>query len=110
MITPISFDNLLSLKDTSGASLFIEVYNTSGELLIDLTLTGDMIGSDIIHETGNVIGNTADKIEEKPVNKPTTVKGGKLPNTAGNYMEALFFGLVLIGAAFFIFRKAGAVK
>lgn len=108
--TPISYQNLLNLKETNGASLLVEVYNTAGELLLDFILTGDMIGSDIIHESGNVIGNTKDKIESKPVNKPTTVKGAKLPNTAGNYMGTFLFGLVLLGAALFTFRKAGAVK
>ncbi|MEH6941843.1 processed acidic surface protein [Bacillus sp. JJ722] len=108
--TPVSFQDLLTLKDAKGASLLVEVYNTTGELLLDFILTGEMIGSDIIHESGNVIGTTTDKIETKPVNKPITEKGAKLPNTAGNYMGTFLFGLVLLGAAIFTFRKAGAVK
>ncbi|WP_042350742.1 processed acidic surface protein [Bacillus massiliigorillae] len=110
--TPISFENLLKLTDAKGASLFVEVYSTSGELLLDFTLTGEMINGDLVQKPGHIIENTKDKVVAKPiVNKEhKTEKGAKLPNTAGNYMGTFLFGLALLGAAIFTFRKAGAVK
>ncbi|MGM9926277.1 MAG: processed acidic surface protein [Bacillus sp. (in: firmicutes)] len=111
--TPVSFQSLLSLEDLQGASLLVEVYNKAGKFLLDFILTGEMIGSDMLEEVGGVIEKAPGKVVEKPVAKvdrPTTQKGAKLPNTAGDYMGTLLFGLALMAIAVFAFRKAGAAK
>lgn len=106
--TAISFENLMKLTDTNGASLFIEVYDHNGKLLLDLTLTGEDIGSDIIQDTGNIIQDSTNNTTKEPTK--TTIKGAKMPNTAGNYMGAFLVGITLLGAAFLTYRKVGAVK
>jgi processed acidic surface protein len=104
--TPISMAALMKLEDAKGASLFIEVYDLNGNLLLDLNLTPDMIGSEIITETGKDIQKAAEKIA--PVSH--TVKGAKMPETAGNYALQLLFGVMLMSASFLFIKKAGVLK
>lgn len=105
--TPVSFEALLQMTDTKGASLLIEMYNKNGDLLLDMILTGDMIGSDLIDDANKVITDTKEQVTDK---KPTTEKGAKMPNTAGNYAGTLLGGLLFLGASIFTFRKIGALK
>ncbi|MFS0782927.1 processed acidic surface protein [Bacillus sp. 1P06AnD] len=108
---PISFESLMKLEDAKGAGLLIEIYNNEGKLLLDMILTGDMIGSDLIHETGDAIQQTANHALKTPaVHKPLTVKGGKLPNTAGNYMGGLLAGVGLLAISFLALRKVKVAK
>ena len=110
--TPISFESLLQLTEANDASLFIEVYNLDGVLLMDLLLTGDMVESDLITNTGEVISDATNSVASNTsaASKPSTVKGGELPKTAGNYAGMLAIGTLLLGTAFFIFRKGRAIK
>jgi hypothetical protein len=69
-----------------------------------------------VKETGNdmkqsteVISKVAEvKKEKKKPAKPLhkTEKGGALPKTAGNYLLGALCGLVLMGIAFGLIRKA----
>ncbi|PJN87618.1 processed acidic surface protein [Bacillus sp. mrc49] len=123
--TNLSLEALFKLKDLNNASLLVSIYDLKGNLLLDFILTGEMIGSDLVKETGNdikqstqVISKVADVKEKNEVKKekkkkrPThkTVKGGVLPKTAGNYLLGSLIGLVMMGIAFGLIRKARLAK
>ncbi|MFJ7851764.1 processed acidic surface protein [Peribacillus frigoritolerans] len=114
--TNLSLEALFQLKELTNASLLVSIYDLNGHFLFDFTLTGEMIGSDLVKETGNdikqsteVISKVAEvKKEKKKPSKPEhkTEKGGVLPKTAGNYLFGALCGLVLMGIAFGLIRKA----
>lgn len=114
--TNLSLEALFKLKELTNASLLVSIYDLNGNFLFDFTLTGEMIGSDLVKETGNdmkqsteVIYKVAEvKKEKKKPAKPEhkTEKGGVLPKTAGNYLFGALCGLVLMGIAFGLIRKA----
>ena len=114
--TKLSLEALFQLKELTNASLLVSIYDLNGRFLLDFTLTGEMIGSDLVKETGNdmkqsteVISKVAEvKKEKKKPSKPEhkTEKGGVLPKTAGNYLFGALCGLVLMGIAFGLIRKA----
>lgn len=113
-VTPITFAALIKMDDINGADLLIKIYSNSGELLADMILTKEMFGSDFIEETGKNLKDTkeaakevkdaVDKVQAKtPVR---TVTGGKLPNTASDYLQNTLAGLSVILLGAFVFRKA----
>ncbi|WP_458353912.1 processed acidic surface protein [Peribacillus frigoritolerans] len=114
--TNLSLEALFQLKELTNASLLVSIYDLNGNFLLDFTLTGEMIGSDLVKETGNdikqsteVIAKVAEvKKEKKKPAKPEhkTEKGGVLPKTSGNYLFGALCGLVLMGIAFGLIRKA----
>ncbi|MCK2002086.1 processed acidic surface protein [[Brevibacterium] frigoritolerans] len=114
--TNLSLEALFQLKELTNASLLVSIYDLNVNFLLDFTLTGEMIGSNLVKETGNdmkqsteVISKVAEvKKEKKKPAKPEhkTEKGGVLPKTAGNYLFGALCGLVLMGIAFGLIRKA----
>ncbi|MFE5428443.1 processed acidic surface protein [Peribacillus simplex] len=118
--TNLSLEALFQLKELTNASLLVSIYDLNGNFLLDFTLTGEMIGSDLVKETGNDIKQSTEVIskvvevkkeKKKEKKKPTkpehkTEKGGVLPKTAGNYLFGALIGLMLMGIAFGLIRKA----
>lgn len=114
--TNLSLEALFQLKELTNASLLVSIYDLNGNFLLDFILTGKMIGSDLVKETGNDIKQSTKVIskvvevkkEKKKPAKPEhkTEKGGVLPKTAGNYLFGALIGLVLMGIAFGLIRKA----
>ncbi|WP_445489120.1 processed acidic surface protein [Niallia sp. 03133] len=107
----LSFDSLMTMKTTKGDDLLIEIYTKQGEFLADVLLTADMFGSELIKETGNDIKSVEKTIAKTPVKAKTvvkTVKGGKLPNTASDYMQNTLIGLAFIVAGTILFRRVRA--
>ena len=108
--TPISFESLLAIEDADGVSLLIEVYDLDGNLLLDAVLTGETINSDLITETGETITDVTQDAAKPSEKQASTIKGGVLPDTAGNYGASLLFGAGLLGAAALFMRKVRTVK
>ncbi|MBQ4866529.1 processed acidic surface protein [Priestia megaterium] len=121
---PLSLTDLINLEELKNASLKISLYTTDGKFLADMVITGDMFNSDIITDTGKEVEKSAEAVakpaqaqkpavekKQEPVKKQTngavqkTVKGGKLPETASNYVTNTLIGLVLVAAGFVLFRK-----
>ncbi|WP_332628504.1 processed acidic surface protein [Halalkalibacter flavus] len=111
---PVSLSTLMTMTSTDGYGLLIELYNKQGEFLADLLFTADMLGSDIIVETGKDLKKTEKVIvkqtekkpapaEKKPITK--TEKGAKLPKTASNYLVNAASGLAVALAGFAIYRR-----
>lgn len=116
----ISIETLLTLDTTNGFDLLIEVYNLQGAFLADILLTAEMFGSEIIVETGEDVKEVEEIISEAPAKKPTkpgihdgsespvtssTVKGGKLPKTAGDYALNTLIGLGIALIGFVLYRR-----
>lgn len=111
--TNLSLEALFQLKELTNASLLVSIYDLNGNFLLDFTLTGEMIGSDLVKETGNdmkqsteVISKVVEVKKEKKKPEYKTEKGGVLPKTAGNYLFGALCGLVLMGIALGLIRKA----
>ena len=128
---PITLATLLTLETVDGYDLLVEVYNTQGTFLADFILTNDLFGSDIIKETGEDIKVVEEEVTEEvkeeknvvvappalktpgkksekaPVKK--TVKGGKLPKTASDYLPNALFGLAIALAGVALFRRSKAM-
>jgi processed acidic surface protein len=121
---PLSLTDLINLEELKNASLKISLYTTDGKFLADMVITGDMFNSDIITDTGKEVEKSAEAVakpaqaqkpavekKQEPVKKQTngavqkTDKGGKLPETASNYVTNTLIGLVLVAAGFVLFRK-----
>ncbi|EGA88920.1 hypothetical protein GPDM_12891 [Planococcus donghaensis MPA1U2] len=116
---PVSLATLMTLQSTEGADLLIEIYNLKDVFLADVLLTADMFGSDLIADTGKDLGAVETIISTPTVTqKPTvstpsatkTVKGGKLPVTASNFVPTLLFGLALLLSGVILFRRLRAEK
>ncbi|WP_409298644.1 processed acidic surface protein [Peribacillus sp. SCS-26] len=123
---PITIADLLKLDELKGASLKIMLYNSKGEFLADLIITGEMVDSDAIQDKGNQIKESVKEVKQtnaapkkvkpahliKTAKKPDpshkTVNGAKLPKTASSYISNAAIGLILILSGFFLFRKLRA--
>ncbi|MGI1811313.1 processed acidic surface protein [Priestia sp. TGN 0903] len=120
----LSLTDLINLEELKNASLKISLYTTDGKFLADMVITGDMFNSDIITDTGKEVEKSAEAVakpaqaqkpavekKQEPEKQQTnsavqkTVKGGKLPETASNYVTNTLIGLVLVAAGFVLFRK-----
>lgn len=109
----LSLQQLMNIDDPKGASLLIAVYDNAGNFLLDVLFTPEMIGSDIIHQTGQDLKKTEQvvkQVQAKEMKTSKTVKGAKLPQTAGNYMAWTLLGVTLLGFAFLLKKKAGNVR
>jgi processed acidic surface protein len=104
---PISLETLMTMTSTQGYGLLIELYNKQGEFLADLFFTADMLGLDLIVETGKDLKETGNLIVKKDTKKPVkkTEKGAKLPKTASDYVTNTAAGLALVLAGFIIYRR-----
>ncbi|WP_175987247.1 processed acidic surface protein [Bacillus sp. Marseille-Q1617] len=105
----VSFETLMTMDTTNGYNLLMELYNKQGNFLADLLLTADMFGSELIQETGKdmkqaeEIVTAATPSGSEPLVK--TVKGGKLPKTASDYVGNTFVGLAFVLVGAFLFRR-----
>ncbi|MBD1379712.1 processed acidic surface protein [Metabacillus arenae] len=115
--TEIGLESLLRLTNLDGSKLLVSVYDLSGNFLLDFHLTPEMVGSDLIENTANDVKETNEVVEEvvekiekltSPSKSPKTVKGARMPETAGYYGEGLAAGAVLILAGVFLFRRKAA--
>ncbi|MFN2743977.1 MULTISPECIES: processed acidic surface protein [Bacillus] len=103
----VTLTTLVSADELKGASLLVEVYDLKGNFILDVLLTPEMIGSDLIHDTGSKVKQTqtAVKHDAKKSHVKKTVTGAKLPKTAGHYAEWSMLGFVLMAGGFFMVRR-----
>lgn len=111
----LSLMNLVSMKELINANLKINIYDLSGNLLADLIVTGEMVDSGTASEIGKEIDKAAEKAGEEVAKAPQstsastssvikTEKGGKLPNTAGNYGTNVLLGFMISLLGAFVYR------
>ena len=103
--TSLSTEELFRLEELNDAKLNISIYDVNGNLLLDFVITGEMFDSYLIQEAGQDLKEAPSIIEQAKA-APRTVKGGLLPKTAGNYLLNSVIGLLMIGLAYILFKKA----
>jgi processed acidic surface protein len=132
--TPLSLADLFQIEELKGANLKVFLYSEDGKFLADLIVTGEMVDSDTVIDTGEQIDESTKEAKEtikqvtiakpekqKPVlktdtaekrkviaqknDKYKTVKGAKLPKTASDYIPNALFGLFIALAGVLIYRK-----
>ncbi|MGF9891520.1 processed acidic surface protein [Priestia megaterium] len=72
---PLSFVDLMNLEELKGASLKVALSTTEGRFLADLIITGDMVDSDVLINTGEELQQSAEGakevVEENLAEKPS---------------------------------------
>ncbi|TDB50028.1 processed acidic surface protein [Bacillus sp. CBEL-1] len=118
---PLSLFDLMNMKELKNASLKINLYTADGKFLADMIITGEMVDSDTVANTGKSIEKSAQNVnnvvKQAPVKEKTqktevkkaevkkTVKGARLPNTASNYLLNTLIGASIVLLAFVSYRK-----
>lgn len=104
--TPISYTELLKLETLNGKKLLIELYDLEGNMLLDMQVSEDMLGSDAIVDTGEDLVDVGDMAGELT----KELHNGKLPNTASPFALNIMIGLLLIvsGFIFYCFSRKQA--
>ncbi|WNB93843.1 processed acidic surface protein [Bacillus sp. NEB1478] len=106
----LSMEALMKMDSTNGRDLVMEIYNNKGELLADLKVTAEMLGSEVIQDTGKDLKEAEKIITTAPLAvkanpQVKTVKGGKLPTTATHNADYTFIGLALLLTGILLFRR-----
>ncbi|TYR81583.1 processed acidic surface protein [Priestia megaterium] len=120
----LSLIDLMNIEELKNASLKISLYTLEETFLADMVITGEMIDSDTVVNTGKELEQSAEKASETVENKAPvkkqpqekqqvssnkkvqkTVKGARLPDTASNYVTNALIGLVFIAFGFLAYRK-----
>lgn len=120
--TPLSIIDILKMKELKGANLKVVLSSAGGEFLADFIVTGEMVDSDTVVDTGKQVEESAEEVtktvEQSPVVAPKpqkditkvkpvqkTVKGSKLPKTASDYLPNALVGLAIALFGILMFRK-----
>lgn len=120
--TPLSLMDLMKIEELKGSNLKVELYRIDGQFLADLIVTGEMVDSETVIETGEQIEESAEEVtkivEQLPTSKTEkhknithkkpehkTVKGAKLPKTASNYIPNALIGLFIVLTGILMYRK-----
>lgn len=109
--TPVTIWDVLIMKELINAKLKIAISDLSGNLLADLIITGEMIDSEVVEEIGEEVDQATEEAKEQVSNtiqtpqQVKTEKGGKLPNTAGNFASNGLIGLVLLASGVLVYRN-----
>lgn len=121
---PLSIFDLMNMKELKGANLKVDIFSNEGQFLADLIVTGEMVDSDIIVDTGDKMGESAEEVTNT-VEQPTPVKpqkvmaqkkvdskkviGAKLPNTSTNHIQNILIGFILVLIGLLMYRKLKTV-
>lgn len=95
--TPISFDELADMEEFPASALFIELFDTEGNLILDLQVSADMLGDEYAIDAGEKLTDIGDLAGEL-----TELRHTKLPDTASPYVSNMIIGVVIILAGLFL--------
>lgn len=111
--TPLTLADLFTMTQLGNGVLGVSLYNTEGELLVDFTVSNDILES-ILSDLGGFVGNVEEEIidmddNKSPVVKQSTnnktIKGGDLPDTATNAASMALVGVILMFSGAFLIWK-----
>lgn len=89
---PVTFGELAVMENLNDKeSLLLELYDTTGTLLLDLQLSEDMLTSDFVFDGAEELTEVGELAGEL-----TKIKHEKLPNTASSYGLNIVIGLLMI--------------
>jgi processed acidic surface protein len=106
--TEVTFKELMNMEELYGNTLTIELYNTNGDLLLDMSLSEDMLSSEFFIESGIELAEVGDMAGEL-----TNLLHNRLPDTASSIWMNMLIGLLTVGvgiAGFFFTKKFQQVK
>ena len=101
--TPISYADLLKLETLNGRSLLIELTDLEGNLLLDMQISDEMLGSDFVVDAGENLVEVGEMAGELTIK----LHDAKLPDTASSFglNSMLGFLLLLAGITFYRFSR-----
>lgn len=114
---PVQLRDLILLDHLTNANLKIKLFSlVDGKFLADLLITGEMVDSEHVVDTGKAINNAVQNVAEAPVKMKKqlkagnhtmhkTVKGAKLPKTASDYGINAMLGFFILASGIVIYRK-----
>jgi processed acidic surface protein len=91
--THLSLKDFLSMDSLDNQKFIVEIYSADGKLLLDAILSDDLFKDGFYND----IAKETTKIVAKPTAfVPKTENGGKLPKTAGHYLDWSIVGLLIM--------------
>ncbi|MGN7941017.1 processed acidic surface protein [Virgibacillus sp. 6R] len=99
--TDISFGRLMNMEEMNGNSLLIEIYDTQGNLLLDMQLSEDMLSSEFLLDAASQFTNVGDLAGEL-----TNIKHEQLPKTASPFGMNMIIGLFVFVIGLSIYVKS----
>lgn len=106
--TEVTFKELMNMEELYGNTLTIELYNTNGDMLLDMSLSEDMLSSEFFIESGIELAEVGDMAGEL-----TNLLHNRLPDTASSLWMNMLLGLLAIGVGitgFFLTKRSQQVK
>ncbi|MCM3160115.1 processed acidic surface protein [Metabacillus litoralis] len=106
--TEVTFKELMNMEELYGNTLAIELYNTNGDMLLDMSLSEDMLSSEFFIESGIELAEVGDMAGEL-----TNLLHNRLPDTASSLWMNMLLGLLAIGVGitgFFLTKRFQQVK
>lgn len=106
--TEVTFKELMNMEELYGNTLAIELYNTNGDMLLDMSLSEDMLSSEFFIESGIELAEVGDMVGEL-----TNLLHNRLPDTASSLWMNMLLGLLAIGVGitgFFLTKRFQQVK
>lgn len=100
--TPVTFKQLINMEELYGNDLLIQLYDTNGELILDMQMSEEMLLSDFAIESGKEFAEVGDLAGEL-----TTLFHNRLPDTASSLWTNMLIGLGIIslGVLGYLFSK-----
>lgn len=108
-----TLQELFNLEEVNETDFKVAFYDDASNLLADMVITKDFIESYIgeLADANNEATNS-DNTDSTDGSTETvsTVKGGKLPDTAGNYISYALMGLIIAITGIFVYWKSKKAK
>lgn len=104
--TAISFADLIKLETLNGQSLLVELTDDQGNLLADLQVSEEMLGSEFLLQTGENLVDVGDIAGELT----KELHEHKLPDTASPFSLNILIGLLLTFAGVVFYRYARKIE
>jgi processed acidic surface protein len=109
----LSLADLYRITDLGDNTLKVSLYNSvDSSLLADFIVSNDILESinelfqESVDEIESVVNDVIDSNSNKQVKASNqTVKGGKLPKTASNYVQNILIGLFIAIVGLLVYRK-----
>jgi processed acidic surface protein len=105
--TAVSFAALSEMTDFTGMSLVVELYNTAGELLLDVQLSEERLNGDFVLNAAEKVTDIANLAGEL-----TNLRHEAMPDTASHYWMFVIMGavLMLVGYGILSFARNKKIK
>ncbi|MFE8699288.1 processed acidic surface protein [Cytobacillus sp. FJAT-54145] len=99
---PITFGELAMMEEFDGNGLLIELYTLSGDLLLDMQVSAEMLSGDFAINAGEKLTDVGDIAGEL-----TILKHERMPDTASTYGLNILLGLfiVFVGISLLVIRN-----